>query len=86
MDLDQTPDPMFDYQTLSWSTTVGTNGAYSITGIPCWADPITATLRFNDFTADQQIGGDDTPHNFEAASVNVTIWDGAVVIQDITFM
>ena len=85
-DLDQNPDPTYDYQTLSWSATVGANGSYVIAGIPCWNDPITVELRFNDFTADQQIGGDDVPHNFELAPIMVTVWDGAIVIQDATFM
>lgn len=82
MDLDQTPDADFDYQDMSWSTVTGTNGSYSFTGIPCYATAIDCELRFNDFTADQQVGGDDTPTNFTLGSVTVSVYAGAVVIND----
>jgi hypothetical protein len=84
-DLDPTPDPSFDYQDLKFTTTVGTNGAYSITDVPCYNTPIDAKIYFNDFTADQVWGplSADKTHTVFTLGWNwVTIYDGAVVVYD----
>ncbi len=85
MDLDQTPDAGFDYQDLKYTTTVGTNGAYSITNVPCYSTPITAKIYFNDFTADQVWGplaGDKTHTVYTLGWASVTVYDGAIVVYD----
>ena len=84
-DLDQTPDPFYTYPEMKYTATIGSNGSYSLT-VPCYASSITAELRFNDYTDNQLSGGNNqTTTFFMGGSMYVTIWDGAVVINDYTY-
>lgn len=85
MDLDQTPDPGFDYQNMSWSTTSAADGTFSFTGLPCYNEAIDVELRFNDFTADQAQGTEDVETDYFGGTVTVSIWNGAVIINDFTY-
>ena len=85
-DLDPTPEPGYNYQDLKYTTTVGSNGAYEISNIPCYNTPITVEVMFNDFTAPQKKSGTLTePTNFWLGSDMVTIYAGAVVIRDYAY-
>lgn len=85
-DLDPTPDPFFDYQDLKYTTTVGSNGSYSISNVPCYNTPIDVYVMFNDFTANQKKSGTLTePENFYLSGQWVTVYAGAVVINDYSY-
>jgi hypothetical protein len=87
-DLDPTPDAGFDYQDLKYTTTVGANGVYSISTIPCYNTPITVDLYFNDFTYDQVTGpntADKEHYIYTLGSTSVTVYAGAIVINDFTY-
>ncbi len=84
-DLDATPDPSFTYQKLTWTTTIGSNGSYSFTGLPCYNEPITVELKFNDYTDQQLSGGTIDPsvtYSTMGTTWTATIYAGAVVIND----
>ena len=85
-DLDQTPDPSYDYQDLKYYATTDASGKYSIANIPCFNMPINVELMFNDFTADQKQSGTTTVStNFSLGSAWITVYDGAVVINDFNY-
>jgi hypothetical protein len=52
-DLDNNPDPSFDYQDLTYTATVGTNGAYSVT-LPAIATALSVDVYFDDFMSSQR--------------------------------
>jgi hypothetical protein len=85
MDLDQTPDPLFDYQDMSWTATTDADGNFTFTGLPCYNTSIDCELRFNDFTADQKQGTNDVETDYFGGTATVSIWNGAVVINDFTY-
>ena len=84
-DLDPTPDAGYDYPEMKYTTTIGTNGAYSIT-VPCYTESIDVELRFNDYTDNQLSGGNNQTTTFYMGTTYwVTVWDGSVTINDYTF-
>lgn len=85
-DLDPTPDGTYNYPEMKYTTTIGSGGAYSIT-VPCYNESIQVELRFNDFTGNQLSGGQNsTVKYYMGGSQYVDVWNGAVVINDYTFM
>lgn len=94
-DLDLNPDPSYDYKDQSYSTTVGTNGEYSI-DLPANERAFSAEVRFNDFEADVIDYSNDpadtlangspatvsTRTTFSRSNTSVTIFNGAVVVED----
>lgn len=88
-DLDQTPDPLFDYQDIYYTATTDANGNFAFTGatngIQCYSTAIDAELRFNDFTADQAQGTNDVETDYFGGTTTVSVWNGAVVITDFTY-
>ncbi|MBI3136755.1 MAG: hypothetical protein HYZ14_18925 [Bacteroidetes bacterium] len=86
-DLDPTPDGSYDYPEVTRTTTIGSNGAYSFTDIPCYDEIITVELRFNDYNDQQLSGGviDPSVTYYMGGSQYVQVWRGAVVMNDYTF-
>lgn len=83
--LDPTPDGGYDYPEMKYTTTIGTNGAYSIT-VPCYNESVDFELRFNDYTDSQLSGGNNQTTTFYMGSTYwVTVWDGSVTINDYTY-
>lgn len=94
-DLDPNPDPTYNYKDQLYSTSVGSDGMYSIS-LPAYETPINAEVRFDDFETDLIDYGTDpgdttatgqpatvaTRTTFSRASTMVTIYDGAVVVND----
>jgi hypothetical protein len=94
-DLDPNPDPSYDYKDQLYSTSIGSDGTYSVS-LPAYETPITAQVRFDDFEVDLiEFGTDpgdttatgapatvETRTTFSKASTSVTIYDGAVVVND----
>lgn len=86
-DLDQTPDPAYDYPEIIRTTTIGANGSYSFADIPCYDEVISVELRFNDYVDQQLSGGtiDPSVTYYMTGSMYVNVWRGAVVMNDYTF-
>jgi len=87
-DLDQTPDPSYNYQDLKYTGVIGTSGDYSIANVPCFNTPIDVEVYFNDFSFNKVWGplaGDYTSTVYTMGSVWLTIYDGAIVIHDATY-
>lgn len=98
-DLDQNPQPGYNYKDLIYTTTVGANGVYSISDLPAYETPINVDIEFNDFAADQVDYGTDpgdttatgmpatvtTRTIYTKGGETVTIWNGAVVIEDFRY-
>jgi len=85
MDLDQTPDGSFNYSDVVTTGTIGANGAYTVS-VPCYSEWIDCEVRFNDYTDNQLSGGaNDATKEYFGGSVWVSVYDGAVVIQDFTY-
>ena len=87
-DLDQTPDAGYDYPDMYYTATTDANGKFSFNGangLPCYATSINAELRFNDFTADQAQGTNDVETDYFGGTATVSIYNGAVVINDFTY-
>lgn len=87
-DLDQTPDPMYNYTDMKYTATTDANGNFSFTGatgLPCYSTSISVELRYNDFTANQKQGTEDVETDFFGSNDYISIWDGAVVINDYTY-
>lgn len=97
-DLDQNPQPGYNYKDLNYTAEVGANGAYTVE-LPAYETPFNVSVKFDDFAADQvDFGNDpgDTTATGMPATVtmrtiyfkgdeNVTIWDGANVIEDFRY-
>lgn len=94
-DLDPNPDPTYNYKNELYSTSVGSDGSYSIS-LPAYETPINASVQFDDFETyviDYGTDPGDTLDNgqpatvetrtvFSRADASVTIYDGAVVVED----
>lgn len=94
-DLDPNPDPSYDYKDQLYSAETDADGAYSV-DIPAYETPIDAEVQFDDFETDViEFGTDpgdttatgqpatvETRTTFSRPSAFVTIYDGAVVVQD----
>ncbi|MEX1192319.1 MAG: hypothetical protein WED10_11615 [Brumimicrobium sp.] len=94
-DLDPNPDPTYNYKNEIYSASVGGDGSYSVS-LPAYETPITASVQFDDFEtdfvdysndpADTTANGNPAPVGertvFSRADATVTIYDGAVVIED----
>lgn len=86
-DLDHNPDPSYDYQDLTFSTTV-TNGAYSI-DVPAISTPLTVDVYFDDFNYAQKQYPDPTVTTSYTFFVNPTsignVTDGATIVQNFMY-
>lgn len=94
-DLDPNPDPTYNYKNELYSASVASNGSYSV-NLPAYETPITATVQFDDFETDVIDYGTDpgdttangdpatvgTRTTFSRANATVTIYKGAVVVED----
>ena len=97
-DLDQNPQPGYNYKNLIYTATVGANGTYSV-DLPAYETPINVDIEFNDFAADQVDYGMDpgdttatgmpatvtTRTIYSKGGESVTIWDGAAIIEDFRY-
>lgn len=84
-DLDENPDWSYDYKDIKVTAVTDANGNYVLTGLPCYNTAIDCQIRFNDFTADQDQGSEEVETDYFGDTYWVTIFDGAVVIQDYTY-
>lgn len=94
-DLDPNPDPTFNYKNELYSASVRSDGSYSVS-LPAYETPITANVEFDDFEVDVIDYGTDpgdttangnpatvgTRTTFSHPNTTVTIYDGAVVVED----
>ena len=85
-DLQKDPQSGFTYEKLKFTTTVGANGDFSFTNIPCYATTIPVELRFNDFTASQsQFDPSNNPSQdkiYTLSDKTVYVYDGGTVIKE----
>ncbi|MFK8038177.1 MAG: hypothetical protein AB8B74_07815 [Crocinitomicaceae bacterium] len=85
-DLQKNPQNGFTYEKLKFTTTVGTNGSFSFSNIPCYSTSIPVELRFNDFKETQtQYDPSNNPAQekvFTLSNKTVQVYDGAVVIKE----
>ena len=97
-DLDPNPDPSFNYKKELYSTSVGSDGSYSVS-LPAYETPITADVRFDDIEVDVIDYGTDpadttangnpatvtTRTTFSHPNTSVTIYNGAVIVEDFQY-
>ena len=85
-------DNTVNYESVSYTTTVGTNGAYKFTDIVAFDEDVTVTLKFNEFTYNV-IKVDPTDplltiterEIFTAGDINVIVVANSVQVQDVTY-
>lgn len=88
-DLESNPDTSYNYAKLQYSTSVASNGAFSV-ALPANANVINAEVRFSDFQYNVIVGfNGSTPivnnHIFTKPIDNITIYNSAVVIKQYTY-
>lgn len=84
-DLDRTPDGAYDYPDYKFTGTTDGNGEFTISGVSCLDHMTDAQIRFNDFSASVLSGGNNTVQTFDGDSWWISIYDGAVVIEDYNY-
>lgn len=88
-DLEDHPDTTYNYAKLQYNTTVGANGAFSVS-LPANANAINAEVRFGDFSYNVVVGFQGSTaitdnQIFTKGIDNITIYNKAVIIKEYTY-
>jgi len=83
-DYASSPDPNVTYDIVTYATTIA-SGSYSFDSIKVFNKPVTVTLTFSDFTADQETVVDTTRKIYSIADQTVTVGRGITKVLDVTY-